>query len=82
VQLILIKCKFRDLSWHIQNGNPEYQCKGEVVQEEVVAGRWARENVFIIPVSQLSVQYGAKLCVQSLLEANGRVAKLSEGWDV
>ena len=38
--------------------------------------------MFIIPVSQLSVQYGAKLCVQSLLEANGRVAKLSEGWDV
>jgi hypothetical protein len=36
-------------------------------------------SLFLCP--NLVYSTGAKLCVQSLLEANGRVARLSEGWD-
>jgi len=47
------------------------------LQREVVA----REKVFVIPVPNLVYSMGGKLCVQKLLEPNGRVARLSEGWD-
>jgi hypothetical protein len=37
-------------------------------------------SLFLGP--NLVYSMGAKLHVRSLLEANGRVARLSEGWDV